>query len=79
MTRLRTTFLISSALLALCGAAAQAQSTKRMQTLQMPAMPDLARITLNSKTTVLMVLDYVENICTTQPKCKSQMLPATPT
>ena len=45
----------------------------------MPAMPDLARITLNSKTTVLMVLDYVENICTTQPKCKSQMLPATPT
>jgi isochorismate hydrolase len=47
-----------------------------MQTLQMPAMPDPARITLNSTTTVLMVLDYVEDICATQPKCKSQMLPA---
>src|SRR6478609_11110024 len=42
----------------------------------MPAMPDPARITLNSKTTALMVLDYVEDICATQPKCKSQMLPA---
>ena len=76
MTRLRTAFLISSALLALCGVAAQAQLTKPMQTLQMPAMPDPARITLNSKTTALMVLDYVEDICATQPKCKSQMLPA---
>src|SRR5215475_11329162 len=76
MTKLRTAFLISSALLALCGVAAQAQSTKPMQTLQMPAMPDPARITLNSKTTVLMVLDYVEDICAAQPKCKSQMLPA---
>jgi len=47
-----------------------------MQTLQMSAMPDPARITLNSKTTALMVLDYVEDICATQPKCKSQMLPA---
>jgi nicotinamidase-related amidase len=47
-----------------------------MQTLQMPAMPDPARVTLNPKTTALLVLDYVEDICATQPRCKSQMLPA---
>ena len=76
MTRLRTILLIGTASLALCGGVAQAQSNKPMQTLQMPAMPDPARITLNSKTTALMVLDYVEDICATQPKCKSQMLPA---
>jgi nicotinamidase-related amidase len=76
MTQLRTVLLSSSLLLALCGGVAQAQSNKPIQTLQMPAMPDPARITLNSKTTALMVLDYVEDICATQPKCKSQMLPA---
>src|SRR5882724_7385794 len=76
MTQLRTVLLSSSLLLALCGGVAQAQSNKPVQTLQMPAMPDLARITLNSKTTALMVLDYVEDICATQPKCKTQMLPA---
>src|SRR5882762_1113925 len=76
MTRLRTVLLASTTLLALCGVVAQAQSNKPMQTLQMPAMPDPARITLDSKTTALMVLDYVEDICATQPKCKSQMLPA---
>ena len=68
MTQLRTVLLSSSLLLALCGGVAQAQSNKPIQTLQMPAMPDPARITLNSKTTALMVLDYVEDICATQPK-----------
>src|SRR3954463_5627234 len=76
MTQLRTVLLSSSLLLALCGGVAQAQSNKPIQTLQMPAMPDPARITLNSKTTALMVLDYVEDICATQPNCRSQMLPA---
>ena len=62
---------------ALCNGAAQAQPTgKPMQTLQMPAMPEPARVTLSPKTTALIVLDYVEDICATQPKCKSQMLPA---
>ena len=42
----------------------------------MPAMPDPARVTLNLRNTALVVLDYVEDICATQPKCKSQMLPA---
>ena len=47
MTRLRTVLLISATMLAPCGVVAQAQSNKPMQTLQMPAMPDPARITLN--------------------------------
>jgi nicotinamidase-related amidase len=42
----------------------------------MPAMPDPARVTLNPRNTALVVLDYVEDICATQRKCKSQMLPA---
>ncbi len=47
-----------------------------MQTLQMPAMPDPARIALDPRATALMVLDFVEDISATQPKIKSQMLPA---
>ncbi len=76
MTRLRTVLQSSAALLALWSVVAQAQSSKPMQTLQMPAMPAPARITLDSKTTALIVLDYVEDICAAQPKCQSQMLPA---
>jgi nicotinamidase-related amidase len=76
MKRLRTVLLSSAPLLAAFGVVAQAQSSKPMQILQMPAMPNPARITLNPKTTALMVLDYVEDICAAQPKCKSQMLPA---
>lgn len=77
MTQFRSALLMSGLLLALGGGAAQAQSPgKPMQTLQMPAMPDPARVTLNPQTTALLVLDYVEDICNSQPKCKSQMLPA---
>jgi nicotinamidase-related amidase len=47
-----------------------------MMTLQMPATPEPARVTLDPKTTALMVLDYVEDICNSQPSCKGQMLPA---
>jgi nicotinamidase-related amidase len=45
-------------------------------TLQMPATPEPARVTLDPKTTALIVLDYVEDICNAQPSCKGQMLPA---
>src|SRR6266436_8786167 len=77
MTHFRTVLLTSSLVLALCGGAAQAQSTsKPLLTLQMPALPDPVRVALNPATTALLVLDYVDPICTSQPKCKGQMLPA---
>src|SRR5882757_4308754 len=87
MTLLRTILLTSGLILALCGGTAQAQpntqdtpasraASKPMATLQMPARPEPARVTLDPKTTALVVLDYVEDICNSQPKCKSQMLPA---
>ena len=76
----RTVLLTSGLALALfCGGAqAQpaAQGGKPMITLQMPATPDPARVTLDPKTTALMVLDYVEPICSSQPSCKDKMLPA---
>jgi nicotinamidase-related amidase len=76
MTRVRTV-LLTSGLLALCGGAAHAQApNKPMLALQMPALPDPVRVTLKPATTALLVLDYVEPICSSQPKCKSQMLPA---
>ncbi len=74
MTLVRTVLVSSGLVLAAFSGAAEAQQNVRaagkMVTLQMPAIPDPARITLDSKTTALMVLDYVEDICATQPKCK---------
>ena len=65
MTQFRTVLLTSGLLLALCGGAAQAQSTsKPLLTLQMPALPDPVRVALNPATTALPVLDYVDPICT---------------
>jgi hypothetical protein len=79
MTLFRTVVLTNALVLALCGGVAQAQpgaAGKPLLTLQMPALPDPVRVTLNPATTALLVLDYVEPICSTQPKCTSQMLPA---
>ena len=80
MTLSRTVLLTGGLALALfCGAThAQpaAQGGKPMITLQMPATPEPARVTLDPKTTALIVLDYVEDICNRQPSCKGQMLPA---
>jgi nicotinamidase-related amidase len=87
MTLLHTVLLTSGLVLALCGGAAQAQpnaqdtsasraASKPLLTLQMPALPDPVRVTLNPATTALLVLDYVEPICTSQPKCRGEMLPA---
>ena len=65
MTLYHTVLLTSGLVLALCGAA-QAQPANRpagkMTTLQMPAIPDPVRVTLDPKTTALLVLDYVEGI-----------------
>src|ERR1700730_17575634 len=80
MTLYRTVLVSSSLVLAFFSGAAQAQQNARaagkMQTVQMPATPDPARVTLDPKTTALMVLDYVEDICNSQASCKGQMLPA---
>src|SRR5882672_9728491 len=77
MTLLRTA-LMSGLVLAFCAGAAQAApaSGGKMMTLQMPATPEPARVTLDPKTTALMVLDYVEDICNNQASCKTKMLPA---
>ena len=87
MTLLHTVLLTSGLVLALCSGAAQAQpktpdtaasraAGKPLLTLQMPALPDPVRVTLNPATTALLVLDYVESICNSQPKCRGEMLPA---
>jgi nicotinamidase-related amidase len=85
MTLFRTVLVTGGLALALCGGAAQthlnAQETNRAaakppMTLQMPALPDPVRVTLNPATTALLVLDFVEPICGSQPKCKADMLPA---
>jgi nicotinamidase-related amidase len=81
MTLFRTVLLTSGLVLTLCGGVAQAQpasgaASKPLLTLQMPALPDPVRVTLNPATTALLVLDFVEPICNSQPKCKGQMLPA---
>ena len=77
MTRARTVIILSSLALAFFCTATQAQTAaKPMITLQMPATPEPARVTLDPKTTALIMLDYVEDICAIQPSCKNQMLPA---
>jgi nicotinamidase-related amidase len=87
MTLFRTVLLTSGLVLALLSGAAQTQlsaqdtpagraASKSMVTLQMPALPAPVPVTLNPKTTALLVLDYVEPICNSQPKCKGEMLPA---
>src|SRR4029453_1703843 len=77
--KLFRTVLMSGLALALCGGASEApaaQAPGKMITLEMPGTPGPARGTLKPKTTALIVLDYVEDICNSQPSCKGQMLPA---
>ena len=87
MTLFPTILLTSGLVLALSSGAAPAQpsaqdtpasraASKPMVTLQMPALPAPVPVTLNPKTTALLVFDYVEPICNSQPKCKGEMLPA---
>src|SRR5437660_823543 len=78
MMLFRTVLLTSGLVLAFCSAAdaREAAAGGKMVTLQMPATPEPARVTLDPKTTALMVLDYVEDICNSQPSCKTKMLPA---
>ena len=74
MSGLAVAFSTGAALNAL-GAAAE-RAPAKMISLQMPATPEPARVTLDPKTTALIVLDYVEDICNNQVSCKTKMLPA---
>jgi hypothetical protein len=77
MTPFRTVLMTTGLVLALSNVGTQAaQEGGKMQTVQMPAMPEPARVTLENKTTALVELDYLEDICNSQAKSKHQMLPA---
>jgi nicotinamidase-related amidase len=77
MTMFRPVLFTSGLVLALGSAATLAQTGGRpMLTLQMPALPEPVAVTLKPATTGLLVLDYVDPICKSQPKCLGQMLPA---
>ena len=85
MTLFRIVLLTSSLVLAVGSKTALAQTGapgsmaapgKPMVTLQMPALPDPVRVVLSPATTAFLVLDYVDPICKSQPKCLGQMLPA---
>jgi hypothetical protein len=81
MTLFRSVLLTSGLVLALSSGAVQTQAAERgapgkMMSLQMPATPEPVRVTLDPKTTALLVLDYVEDICNSQPSCTGKMLPA---
>ena len=80
MSLSRTVFAVSGLALALFCGAAQAQPAAQggnpMITLQMPATPDPARVTLDPKTTPLMVLEYVVDICNNQVSWKTKRQPA---
>ena len=78
MMLFRAVVLTGSFALTLCNAMAQEAkpSAAPMQSVQMPATPNPARVTLDPKTTALIVLDFVEDICNAQASCKGRMLQA---
>jgi isochorismate hydrolase len=77
MMLFRAVLITGSLALTSVGAMAQqAPAAKPMQTVQMPATPNPARVTVDPKTTALIVLDFVEDICNAQPTCTGKMLPA---
>jgi nicotinamidase-related amidase len=45
-------------------------------TLQTPPLPDPVAVTLDPKTTALLIFDIVDPICTKQPNCTGKMVPA---
>ena len=79
MTLFRSLFLSASLILTVCAGAAHAQDKaagKPMVSLQMPALPAPAKVTLAPAKTGLLLLDYVDPICKSQPQCINQMMPA---
>ena len=75
-----TILLASGLAVALSASAAQAQpaapAARPMTTLQMPALPEPARVTLKPASTGLVLLDFVDPICKNQAQCVGKMVPA---
>jgi hypothetical protein len=73
--------LMSALAIVLCGAAVaqtpapQGSGATKTVTLQMPALPDPVAVTLKPATTALLILDVVDPICTSQPRCTGSMVP----
>lgn len=79
MTLFRSLLLPASLILTVGAGAAHAQDKaagKPMMTVQMPALPEPAKVSLPAKTTGLLLLDYVDPICKSQPNCINKMMPA---
>jgi Isochorismatase family len=77
MTLFCTVLATSGLALALSFGAVHAQPAGRpMQTLRMPATPAPARVSLDPKTTALLLLDYVDQVCNPEPRCTGEMTPA---
>ena len=53
-----------------------AQASRPLLTLQMPALPEPVRVVLKPATTALFVSDMIEPTCKSQPKWTGTMLPA---
>ena len=78
MTLIRT-LILAGGLALMLGGHAQAQretASGPMQTMQVPALPAAVPVALDHATTGVLLLDYVDPICKSQPKCTGQMLPA---
>jgi nicotinamidase-related amidase len=78
---IRLIILTSSLVLTIGNGVALSQSdgspmSKPPLTLQMPSLPDPVPVVLNPATTALLIFDIVDPICTRQPTCKAQMVPA---
>ena len=87
MSVFRTVLLAGSLGLALFSGTAQTQlsaqdtpasraASKPMVTLQMPALPEPVPVTLNPKTTALLLFDFIDTFCASEPKCKGEMMAA---
>jgi nicotinamidase-related amidase len=50
--------------------------SKALLTLQMPSPPDPVAVVLDPATTAMLIFDIVDPICTRQPNCTGQMVPA---
>jgi hypothetical protein len=76
MTLFRAVLMTSGLAFALsCGAVQSQAAEQAMQTMQIPVTPAPARVSLDPKTTALLLLDYVEQVCNPEPRCTSRIVP----